>query len=40
LNPAPRRGEHTRAVLRDVAGIDDAEIDALAAAGAFGDVEV
>lgn len=40
LKPAPKRGEHTRAVLRDVAGIDDAEIDALAAAGAFGDVKV
>jgi len=40
LNPAPKRGEHTRQVLHDLAGMDDAEIDALAAAGAFGDVEV
>ena len=40
LKPAPKRGEHTRQVLHDLAGIDDAEIDALAEAGAFGDVEV
>jgi crotonobetainyl-CoA:carnitine CoA-transferase CaiB-like acyl-CoA transferase len=40
LAPAPRRGEHTRAVLADLAGMGDDEIDALAEAGAFGDVEV
>jgi crotonobetainyl-CoA:carnitine CoA-transferase CaiB-like acyl-CoA transferase len=40
LRPAPRRGEHTRAILRDLAGLDDAEVDALAEAGAFGDVDV
>jgi crotonobetainyl-CoA:carnitine CoA-transferase CaiB-like acyl-CoA transferase len=40
LNPAPKRGEHTRQVLHELAGMDDAEINALAATGAFGDVEV
>jgi crotonobetainyl-CoA:carnitine CoA-transferase CaiB-like acyl-CoA transferase len=40
LNPAPKRGEHTRLVLQQLAGMDDTEIDALAQAGAFGDVEV
>jgi len=40
LNPAPKRGEHTRQVLQDLAGMDDAEIDALQAQGAFGDVTV
>jgi crotonobetainyl-CoA:carnitine CoA-transferase CaiB-like acyl-CoA transferase len=40
LRPAPRRGEHTRAILRGLAGLDDAEVDALAEAGAFGDVDV
>jgi crotonobetainyl-CoA:carnitine CoA-transferase CaiB-like acyl-CoA transferase len=40
LHPAPRRGEHTREVLRDLAGLDDGEIDRLAEAGAFGDVAV
>jgi crotonobetainyl-CoA:carnitine CoA-transferase CaiB-like acyl-CoA transferase len=37
---APKRGEHTRQVLHELAGMDDAEINALAATGAFGDVEV
>jgi crotonobetainyl-CoA:carnitine CoA-transferase CaiB-like acyl-CoA transferase len=36
----PYRGEHTRAVLREAGGYADAEIDALAAGGVFGDVEV
>jgi crotonobetainyl-CoA:carnitine CoA-transferase CaiB-like acyl-CoA transferase len=40
LEPAPKRGEHTRQVLHDLAGLDDAEIDALVEAGAFGDVAV
>ena len=40
LNPAPKRGEHTRLVLQQLAGMDDTEIDALAKAGAFGDVDV
>jgi crotonobetainyl-CoA:carnitine CoA-transferase CaiB-like acyl-CoA transferase len=34
--PGPARGADTRAVLREVAGLRDAEIDALADAGAFG----
>jgi crotonobetainyl-CoA:carnitine CoA-transferase CaiB-like acyl-CoA transferase len=33
---APRRGEHARAILEDVCGLDHAEIDRLEAAGAFG----
>ncbi|MFF3501747.1 CaiB/BaiF CoA transferase family protein [Streptomyces sp. NPDC003247] len=33
---APRRGEHTDAVLRDLLGYDDARIAALRATGAFG----
>lgn len=40
LRPAPKRGEHTRRVLHELAGMDDGEIDRLAEAGAFGDVEV
>jgi crotonobetainyl-CoA:carnitine CoA-transferase CaiB-like acyl-CoA transferase len=34
----PRLGVHTRAVLADLLGIDDAQADELAAAGAFGPV--
>jgi crotonobetainyl-CoA:carnitine CoA-transferase CaiB-like acyl-CoA transferase len=33
---APRVGEHTHEVLREVLGLDDARLQALAAAGAFG----
>jgi crotonobetainyl-CoA:carnitine CoA-transferase CaiB-like acyl-CoA transferase len=33
---APRRGEHTDDVLRELCGYDDARIGALRAAGAFG----
>ena len=33
--PAPRAGEHTRAVLTDLLGLDDAEVDALEAGGAI-----
>ena len=40
LKPAPKRGEHTRQVLTELAGMDQSEINALAEAGAFGDVEV
>jgi len=40
LRPAPKRGEHTRRVLHELAEMDDGEIDRLAEAGAFGDVEV
>jgi crotonobetainyl-CoA:carnitine CoA-transferase CaiB-like acyl-CoA transferase len=40
LRPAPKRGEHTRQVLTELAGMDESEINALAEAGAFGDVEV
>jgi crotonobetainyl-CoA:carnitine CoA-transferase CaiB-like acyl-CoA transferase len=40
LRPAPKRGEHTRQVLQELAGMEDDEIDRLAEAGAFGDVEV
>jgi crotonobetainyl-CoA:carnitine CoA-transferase CaiB-like acyl-CoA transferase len=35
IRQAPRLGEHTRAVCRDVLGLDDAEIDRLIAAGAL-----
>lgn len=35
--PAPARGEHRDEVLRRVCGYDDGRIDALAAAGAFGE---
>jgi crotonobetainyl-CoA:carnitine CoA-transferase CaiB-like acyl-CoA transferase len=34
--PAYRPGEHTRAVLREVLGYDDARIDALVGSGAAG----
>jgi crotonobetainyl-CoA:carnitine CoA-transferase CaiB-like acyl-CoA transferase len=34
--PAPRRGAHTAAVLRELCGYDDARIEELAAAGVFG----
>lgn len=37
---APYRGEHTRTVLREVAGYTDEEVDRLASAGAFGDYDV
>ena len=40
LRPAPGRGEHTREVLVGRCGYADAEVDRLAAAGVFGDVEV
>jgi crotonobetainyl-CoA:carnitine CoA-transferase CaiB-like acyl-CoA transferase len=33
--PAPRAGEHTRTVLAEVLGLDDGELDALAADGAI-----
>jgi crotonobetainyl-CoA:carnitine CoA-transferase CaiB-like acyl-CoA transferase len=36
----PFRGEHTYDVLTEVCGYEGAEIDALASAGAFGDIEV
>jgi len=36
LEPAPARGEHTRAVLEDVCGYEACRIDELAATGAFG----
>jgi crotonobetainyl-CoA:carnitine CoA-transferase CaiB-like acyl-CoA transferase len=39
LRPAPRRGEHTREVLL-ACGYGDGDVDALAATGVFGDVEV
>jgi len=35
LAPPPKLGEHNRAVLREVLGLDDEQIDALADAGAF-----
>ena len=40
LRLAPRRGEHTREVLVGQCGYSDADVDRLAAAGVFGDVEV
>ena len=40
LRLAPRRGEHTREVLVGHCGYSDADVDELAAAGVFGDVEV
>jgi crotonobetainyl-CoA:carnitine CoA-transferase CaiB-like acyl-CoA transferase len=40
LRPAPRRGEHTRAVLVGRCGYSDAEVDRLAREGVFGDVAV
>ncbi len=33
--PAPKLGEHTRAICRDVLGLDDAAVDALVASGAL-----
>ena len=33
--PAPRAGEHTRVVLTELLGLDDAELDALEAGGAI-----
>ncbi len=36
----PGRGEHTRQVLTEICGYNDARIDELAAAGTFGDVSV
>jgi crotonobetainyl-CoA:carnitine CoA-transferase CaiB-like acyl-CoA transferase len=38
LERGPHRGEQTRSALTDLAGFSDAEIDRLAALGAFGDV--
>jgi crotonobetainyl-CoA:carnitine CoA-transferase CaiB-like acyl-CoA transferase len=40
LRAAPKRGEHTREVLLERCGYADADVDRLAAAGVFGDVEV
>jgi crotonobetainyl-CoA:carnitine CoA-transferase CaiB-like acyl-CoA transferase len=40
LRRAPRRGEHTREVLVAQCGYGDADVDRLAEAGVFGDVEV
>ena len=40
LGPAPRRGEHTRQILRSLGGYSDAAIDELAKTGLFGDLEV
>ena len=40
LRMAPRRGEHTREVLVERCGYASADVDRLAAAGVFGDVEV
>jgi crotonobetainyl-CoA:carnitine CoA-transferase CaiB-like acyl-CoA transferase len=39
VRPAPTRGEHTRAVLRDLCGYTPGQLDDLAAAGVFGDPE-
>jgi crotonobetainyl-CoA:carnitine CoA-transferase CaiB-like acyl-CoA transferase len=36
VQPAPRLGADTRSVLRDVGGLSDEEVDALAAAGVAG----
>jgi crotonobetainyl-CoA:carnitine CoA-transferase CaiB-like acyl-CoA transferase len=36
--PAPRRGADSEAVMRDLAGLDDAAIGDLAQRGAFGGV--
>jgi crotonobetainyl-CoA:carnitine CoA-transferase CaiB-like acyl-CoA transferase len=36
----PHRGEHTRAVLREACGYSDEQVDELAAAGVFGDIQV
>jgi crotonobetainyl-CoA:carnitine CoA-transferase CaiB-like acyl-CoA transferase len=40
LRPAPKRGEHTREVLVEQCGYADADVDRLARAGVFGDLEV
>ena len=40
LRMAPRRGEHTREVLVERCGYASADVDRLAAAGVFGDVEI
>jgi crotonobetainyl-CoA:carnitine CoA-transferase CaiB-like acyl-CoA transferase len=40
LRAAPKRGEHTREVLVGRCGYADTDVDRLAAAGVFGDVEV
>jgi crotonobetainyl-CoA:carnitine CoA-transferase CaiB-like acyl-CoA transferase len=40
LRAAPKRGEHTREVLVGQCGYSDADVDRLAGAGVFGDVEV
>jgi crotonobetainyl-CoA:carnitine CoA-transferase CaiB-like acyl-CoA transferase len=40
LRAAPKRGEHTREVLVSQCAYSDADVDRLAAAGVFGDVEV
>ena len=40
LRPAPKRGEHTREVLVGQCSYSDEEVDRLAVAGVFGDVEV
>jgi crotonobetainyl-CoA:carnitine CoA-transferase CaiB-like acyl-CoA transferase len=37
VGPAPCFGQHNRAVLRDIAGYSDADIDALEAAGVITD---
>ena len=35
IRQAPRLGEHTREIARDLLGLSDAEIDRLVAAGAL-----
>jgi crotonobetainyl-CoA:carnitine CoA-transferase CaiB-like acyl-CoA transferase len=40
VRPAPRFGEHNREVLSELAGLDGAAIDALAAAGVIVDAPV
>ena len=37
---APSRGQHTRDSLREYAGMTDEEVNALSAAGVFGDHDV
>jgi crotonobetainyl-CoA:carnitine CoA-transferase CaiB-like acyl-CoA transferase len=36
VQPAPRLGEHTEAILRETLGLDDAELERLRADGAIG----